>query len=232
MSLTDTPGIYFSVGISAVKTLLKAPATASQPFTQWASARTSDSSPTLGETLSWIKSKLEAKAGGVFPDTSHVLDPNEISQQEMSSTQLLPSDDECVLKRKFRRTIRTRWANSESGCQEMSVDDYLEVLPIAYLKEAKLFVSQDGVPSVDLKFDGNKHLVHSEGSSTRYGCKDSSMNVNSTSKPFDFRSDFDLIDFFRDRTEDNEALAKRVADAFNHAAQLCAAKRPKSNEPF
>ena len=231
MQLTNTPGVYFSIGISQVRTLLKTAATASQPFAQWASGKSVGASPSLAETFAWIKGKVETKAGGVSPDTSHVLASNEFSGQDIGSMQLLQSGDECVFLLKYQRTISTRYANPgndpqwvDTGCEEISVDAYSDVLPISYLMEAKVWISPDGVPSVDLKFDGKKHLVHSEGSWEKRGCKDSSLNRNVPSKPSDFSDDFHLIEFFRNPTEDNEGLAKRVADAFNHAAQLCAAQ--------
>jgi S1-C subfamily serine protease len=239
MQLTDTPGIYFSIGISQVRTLLKAAATSSQPFAQWASGKSVGAAPSLAETFAWIKGKVETKAGGVSADTSHMLAPNEFSRQEIGPIQLLQSDNECVFLLKSKRTISTRYANPgndsewvDTGCEEISEDTYSEVLPISYLKEAKLWVSPDGVPNVDLKFDGKKHLVHSEVSWSRRGCKDTSLNRSGTSKPVDFSDDFDLIEFFQNPTEDNEGLAKRVADAFKHTAELCAGSQPKSNEPF
>jgi hypothetical protein len=74
--------------------------------------------------------------------------------------------------------------------------------------------------------------LHTVRSAVTKGCIDSSRNGNSPDSPNDFRNDFTLLEIYRIPTEDNEGLAKRLADAFKHAAELCAGKQPKSNEPF
>jgi hypothetical protein len=102
-----------------------------------------------------------------------------------------------------------------------------------YLKEAaEMSVYRAGIPSVDLKFEEKKVLMHSVRSEVTKGCTDSSKNETSPESANDLRNDFTVIEIYRIPTEDNERLAERLADAFKHAAELCAGRKPKSNEPF
>jgi hypothetical protein len=234
MQLTNTPGVYFSIGISQVRTLLKAAATASQPFAQWASGKRADASPSLAETFAWIKGKVEANAGGRFRNDDPVIE-NGVhgAMQEVSGVQLFQGEDECVfvLKQKSRDFLHIG-----DGCESIIEDNYSVSLPMYYLKNAKeMLVFQSGVPAVDLEFEGKKVLLHAVRSAVTKGCIDSSRNGVAPTSPSDindFRNDFSIIEIYRIPTEDNENLAKRLADAFKHAAVHCAGKQPKSNEPF
>jgi S1-C subfamily serine protease len=229
MQLTNTPGVYFSIGISQVRTLLKAAATASQPFAQWASGKSVGASPSLAETFAWIKGKVEANAGGRFRNDDPVFE-NGVhgAREEVSDVRLLQTEDECVflLERKSRDSIG-------QGCESTIEDDYSQSLPMYYLKEAaEMSVYRAGIPSVDLKFEEKKVLMHSVRSEVTKGCTDSSKNETSPESANDLRNDFTVIEIYRIPTEDNERLAERLADAFKHAAELCAGRKPKSNEPF
>jgi hypothetical protein len=233
MQLTNTPGVYFSIGISQVRTLLKAAATSSQPFAQWASGKSVGASPSLAETFAWIKGKIETNAGGRFNNDAPVsFNGVHGAMEEDSDVRFFQADDECVflLERKSRTSMP--W---EPRCVSME-DNYSESLPMYYLKNAEeMLVFQSGVPAVDLKFEGKKVLMHTVRSAVTKGCIDSSRNGVAPASPSDindFRNDFSVIEIYRIPTEDNEGLAKRLADAFKHAADLCADRKPKSNEPF
>jgi S1-C subfamily serine protease len=231
MLLTNTPGVYFSIGISQVRALLKAPATASQPFAQWASGKSVNASPSLSETFAWIKGKVEANAGGRFRNDDPVVENGVHGAiQEVSDVRLLQGEDECVflLKRKSRDSLQLG-----QGCESTIEDNYSESLPMYYLKDAtEMLVYQADVPAVDLKFEGKKVLMHSVRSAVTKGCIDSSNNGASPDSSNDFRNDFSLLEIYQVPTEDNEHLAERLADAFKHAAELCVGRKPKSNEPF
>jgi hypothetical protein len=153
--------------------------------------------------------------------------------QEVSGVQLFQGEDECVfvLKQKSRDFLHIG-----NGCESTIEDNYSESLPIYYLKDAAgLLVGQAGVPALDLKFEGKRVLMHTVRSVVTKGCTDSSRNGAAPASPSDindFKHDFALLEIYRIPTEDNEGLAKRLADAFKHAAELCAGKQPKSNEPF
>jgi hypothetical protein len=236
--LVDTPGVYFSIGAGAVKRLLKAPPTMSQTFASWAASKGAKPLPNLSETFEWIKSKVETKAGGTFHYQNYFPDPSEVGQEQHYELELHQSDDKCVFLFRFKRKIVTQSVRNSlmgdkfSECVTTSEDQYSEILPIYYLKEAKFYTYSEGVPVVELKFDGKKHTMHWQGESHRTGCRDTSLSVSSSSQPEDMRDDFLIIQFLRYPAEDNGDLAKRVADAFNHAARLCASQRPNSKEPF
>jgi len=234
MQLTNTPGVYFSIGISQVRILLKAAATASQPYAQWVSGKRADAAPSLNDTFAWIKGKIETNAGGRFRND----DPISINGvrgaiEEVSDVRFLQADDECVFL--LEQESKTLMPNGR-GCESTIEDDYSESLPMYYLKDAaEMLVYQTGVPAVDLKFDGKKVLMHSVRSVVTKGCIDSSQNGVAPASPSDindFKNDFSVLEIYRIPTEDNENLAERLAEAFKHAAQLCAGKQPKSNEPF
>jgi hypothetical protein len=238
--LADTPGVYFSIGIGAVKRLLKAAPTLSQSFADWAAGKGVTPSPNLGETFEWIKSKVEEKAGGTFLWQDMLPDPSQIGEERLYDLKLVQSSDECVWTLTSKTAVVAQGRSSSSfmgdslvGCATAFEDDYSETLPIYYLKEAQLYTDRYGVPAVDLKFDGKKRATHKEGKWARTACRDASWNQSSTQRdPQDMVDDFLLIQFYRYRAEDNEDLAKRVASAFNHAAALCANRRPVSKEPF
>jgi len=234
MQLTDTPGVYFSIGISQVRTLLKAAATSSQPFLQWASRKSVGASPNLAETFAWLKVKIETNAGGRFRNDDPVIE-NGVhgAMQEVSGVQLFQGEDECVfvLKQKSQDSLHIG-----GGCESIIEDNYSESLPMYYLKDAaEMLVYESGVPAVDLKFEGKKVLMHSVRTAVTKGCTDSSRNGAAPASPSDindFKNDFSVLEIYLVPTEDNGNLAERLADAFKHAAALCADRKPKSDEPF
>jgi hypothetical protein len=233
MQLTNTPGVYFSIGISQVRALLKAATTASQPFTQWTSDKGAGGAPSLADTFAWIKGKIETNAGGRFRNDDPVIEDGvHGAMQEVSGVQLFQGKDECVfvLKQKSQDSLHIG-----GGCESIIEDNYSESLPMYYLKDAaEMLVYESGVPAVDLKFEGKKVLMHSVRTAVTKGCTDLSRNGAAPASPRDindFKNDFSVIEIYRIPTEDNENLAERLAGAFKHAAQFCAG-RPKSNEPF
>jgi S1-C subfamily serine protease len=234
MQLTNTPGVYFSIGISQVRALLKAATTASQPFTQWTSDKGAGGAPSLADTFAWIKGKIETNAGGRFRNDDPVIEDGvHGAMQEVSGVQLFQGKDECVfvLKQKSQDSLHIG-----GGCESIIEDNYSESLPMYYLKDAaEMLVYESGVPAVDLKFEGKKVLMHSVRTAVTKGCTDLSRNGAAPASPRDindFKNDFSVIEIYRIPTEDNENLAERLAEAFKHAAHLCAGRQPKSNEPF
>lgn len=238
-SLENTPGVYFSVGISAVKRLLKAAPTLSQSFAEWTAAKGVTRSPNLTETFKWIKDTIEEKAGGIFPyrpDLGVVL---ETGEEQKYGLELHQSTDQCVFQFTFKRKIvahnvdNSLTGDALSGCVKTIEETYSDTLPIYYLKKAELDTKTYGIPTVYLEFDGKKHGMHWVGKSDRTECRDASLNYTSAPRDRqDMIDDFVFIQFHRYPSEDNEDLAKRVADALNHAAAVCASHRPVSKEPF
>ena len=230
MQLTNTPGVYFSIGISQVRTLLKAAGTSSQPFTQWVSGKSVGASPSLAETFAWIKGKIETNAGGKFRRDCPI---HNGCMTEVSDVRLRQSsNDECVF------LLERKWKTFDSvglggpGCQSINEYDESETLPMYDLKEATgAYFYEAAIPAVDLKFEGNKLLMHVASSEFTKGCIDSSSNLFSTDNGV-VKNDFALLEIYQIPTEDNEGLAERLADAFKHTAELCVGKKPKSNEPF
>jgi len=236
--LVDTPGVYFSIGVGTVKRLLKGSPTMTQPFAGATEPDDARPSPNLSSTFEWIKGKIESKAGGTFDYQNYLPDPSEVGLQKIHGLTLQQSSEKCVFLLTFKRDLLTHsvynsiMKDTQSGCELTSEEDYVETLPVYYLKQAKLITLDRGVPAVDLKFDGKKHKMHWEGNGSRTGCRDASLNRKGTTEAREMLDDFLLIQFYRYPTEDNEDLARRVADAFNHAAALCANQKPVSQEPF
>lgn len=195
-------------------------------------------SANLTETFEWIKGKVEAKAGGNFYYQNWWPDPSEVGEERISGVQLQQSSDKCVFLLTFKRQLLTHnvynsiTKDAFSGCEISSEDDYLETLPVYFLKQAKLITLDRGVPAVGLKFDGKKHNMHWQGSWSRTKCRDAATNRAGRTEPSDMPDDSVAIWLYRNPAEDNEDLAKRVADALNHAAALCANQKPVSKEPF
>ena len=234
MQLTNTPGVYFSIGISQVRTLLKAAATASQPFAQWASGKSVGASPSLSETFAWIKGKVEAKAGGKWTTRDAFCTKDDVDDGDIH---LLQSENECVFVISGRSSTLTDLSrcyqgNSFAGCDETITDRVSHSLPMYDLKEASVILLPEGTPAVDLQFSGNSVSNHNQREDTIKGCNDPSKNKQSLDAPYVFHNNFEVIRLYKFPSEDNEALAKRLADAFNHAAEICAGRKPKSNEPF
>ena len=156
---------------------------------------------------------------------------------EENDVQLLRPGNECVFvvsSRSSTLTDLSRCYKGEvfAGCEETSTDRVSNSLPIYDLKEASVILLPEGTPAVDLKFAGNSVLSHNQREDTIKGCNDPSKNKHLLDNPYDIRENFNFIRLYRFPTEDNEGLAKRLVDAFNHAAELCADRKPKSNEPF
>jgi len=236
--LVDTPGVYFSIGVGTVKRLLKGSPTLNQSFAGAADPGSVGPSPNLNGTFEWIKGKLESKAGGAFSYQNLWPDPSEVGEEQKVGLQLQQSSDKCVFVLTFKRRLLTRsvynsiMKDALSGCQTTSEDEYVETLPVYYMKQARPVTLERGIPAVDLKFDGKKHKMHWEGRWSRTGCRDASSNSTGTTNAQDMLDDILDIEFYRYPTEDNEDLARRVAAAFNHAAALCASQKPVSKEPF
>jgi len=236
--LVDTPGVYFSIGVGTVKRLLKDSSHVNNPLAGATTTGGVKPPPDLSQTFEWIKGKVESKAGGASYYQNWWPDPSEVGEEHIVGLQLQQSSDQCVFMFTFKREILTHsvynsiMKDTQSGCELTSEDDYVETLPVYYLKQAKLITLDRGVPAVDLKFDGKKHKMHWEGSWSRTGCRDASLNRKGTTEAREMLDDFLLIQIYRYPAEDNEDLARRVADAFNHAAALCANQKPVSQEPF
>ena len=91
--LSDTPGIYFSVGIGDVRRLLRTPQGVALPFDEWtkrqdgeshtesasgiSSSKSQHGQPSLHETISWMTNFLEAHgqewSGTIEPSRSNVM---------------------------------------------------------------------------------------------------------------------------------------------------------------
>ena len=236
--LVDTPGVYFSIGVGTVKRLLKDSSTMSSPLARWDRTTGAKTQPDLSETFEWIKGKVEAKGGGDSYYQNWRPDPSEVGEEHIYGLELRQSSDKCVFILTSKRQVLTRSvANSLvgdafSGCANTTEDDYTDTLPVYYLREASFVTLDRGVPAVKLKFDGKKHEMHWQGSWSRTGCRDASLPTKGTTEAKDVLDDFLFIKFSRYPAEDNEDLARRMANAFNHAAALCANQKPVSQEPF
>ena len=236
--LVDTPGVYFSIGVGTVKRLLKVSPMVNQPFAGATTTGSVKPSPDLSETFEWVKGKVEAKAGGTFYYQDLWPDPSEVGEEQILGLQLQQSTDKCVFVLTLKRRLLTRsvynsiMKDTLSGCESTSEDVYVETLPVYNLKQATPITLDRGVPAVDLKFEGRKHKMHWEGNWSRSGCHDASLNRKGTTEPREMMDDFLLIQVYRYPAEDNEDVAKRVADALSHAAALCANQKPVSQEPF
>jgi hypothetical protein len=95
--------------------------------------------------------------------------------------------------------------------------------PIYYLKSAYASGTD-----IILEFDGAKVDYDETGNRTvRWGNDQGtkSINVNTSYSRW-------TLNVNRQKQGDNAEMARRLANAFTHAANLCSSSRPKSTEPF
>jgi S1-C subfamily serine protease len=138
--LADTPGVYFSIGIGAVKRLLKAVPTLSQSFAEWAAEK--GAQPRLGAdtVCSFITSKMMSalptvptscfvKEGGPIQYELRVFSPTEVLEGKMRrawSTGLFLTAQALFFDGALNSTCEFSYGDKDwYGCQLDVSDSYL-----------------------------------------------------------------------------------------------------------
>jgi hypothetical protein len=226
-ALTNTPGIYFSVGAGGISRLLKSSSGAVQPLGTQESATGVE--PTLNETLKWLKEKIEENAGQVV-HTTFV----EVGTETSRSFTLLPTSAECVVTLKYVKEINTQSAEGNvPGCHFHRVKVFTETLPLSDIKDVVTsnLPGTGGIglePLTAVRFHPNSVSVHTSVMEKVTNCNDATYNGPHT-EDTDWKDFAIAIPF---RGPDSEEIVKRVAKAFEHAGSICRSLHPKPAEPF